>query len=76
MNYIGFGPIPETRFAFAVRVTHQPSSRRVRSAAFAVTHRLLEGLARFEVDRPAAQPPPARNRPVFAALDHQAAGGG
>ncbi len=31
VNYIGFGPVPETRFAFAVRVTHQPSSRRVRT---------------------------------------------
>ena len=75
VNYIGFGPVPETRFAFAVRVTHQPSSRRVRSAAFAVTRRLLEGLERFEADRP-EEPQPQRHRPIFASLAGQTAGGG
>ena len=75
VNYIGFGPLPETRFAFAVRVTHQSSSRRVRSAAFAVTRRLLEGLSRFDVDRP-APPPPQRGRAMLATLGQQAAGGG
>ena len=77
VNYIGFGPVPETRFAFAVRVTHQPSSRRVRSAAFAVTRRLLEGLSRFEVDRSggAAAPRRATARSSRRSIS-QAAGGG
>jgi peptidoglycan glycosyltransferase len=75
VNYIGFGPLPETRFAFAVRVTHQSSSRRVRNAAFAVTRRLLAGLSRFDVDGPApAQPQPGRT--VYANLGQRAAGGG
>jgi cell division protein FtsI/penicillin-binding protein 2 len=74
VNYIGFGPLPDTRLAFAVRVTHQPSSRRVRSAAFAVTRRLLEGMARFDVDREA--PAPAqRGRALYATLGQQAGGG-
>jgi Penicillin binding protein transpeptidase domain len=73
VNYIGFGPLPETRFAFAVRVTHQPSSRRVRSAAFAVTRRFLEGLARFDAPSP---PAPLRRGTVVANLGTQAAGGG
>jgi hypothetical protein len=86
VNYIGFGPLPanphppvgqpDARFAFAVRVTHQPSSHRVRSAAFAVTRRFLEGLARF--DRPTsapAQPVPHRGT-VLAGLGVEAAGGG
>jgi peptidoglycan glycosyltransferase len=75
VNYIGFGPLPDTRFAFAVRVTHQSSSRRVRNAAFAVTRRLLDGLSRFEIDRPAPGQP-QRGRTVYATLSQQAAGGG
>jgi hypothetical protein len=76
VNYIGFGPLPDARFAFAVRVTHQPSSHRVRGAAFAVTRRFLEGLARFEPPTPApAQPVPHRGT-VLARLGVEAAGGG
>jgi peptidoglycan glycosyltransferase len=74
VNYIGFGPLPHARVAFAVRVTHQSSSRRVRNAAFAVTHRLLEGLARFDLDR-AAPAPPQRGRAVYAMLGQRSAGG-
>ncbi|MEO1088611.1 MAG: penicillin-binding transpeptidase domain-containing protein, partial [Acidobacteriota bacterium] len=33
VNYIGFGPLPHARVAFCVRITHQGTSRRVRSAA-------------------------------------------
>ena len=43
--------------------------------AFAVTHRMLEGLSRFEVDRP-AQSAPERGRAAYATLGQRAAGGG
>jgi cell division protein FtsI/penicillin-binding protein 2 len=74
VNYIGFGPLPSSRYAFAVRVTHQSSSHRVRSAAFGVTRRLLEGLARLDAQRPAPTAPPARDS-VFATLGQRPAGG-
>jgi peptidoglycan glycosyltransferase len=74
VNYIGFGPLPEPRFAFAVRVTHQPSSRRVRSAAFAVTRRFLEGMARL--DRPRGAEPPRRRVPRVGGVGMETAGGG
>lgn len=45
VNYIGFGPLPEARYAFSVRITHQSTSARVRRAAYSATHRLLNGLA-------------------------------
>jgi peptidoglycan glycosyltransferase len=51
VNYIGFGPLPEARIAFAVRITHQRTSRRVRSAARRVSHRLLVGLERIARER-------------------------
>ena len=73
VNYIGFGPVPNARYAFAVRVTHQPSSRRVRNAAFTVTRRFLEGLARADSRRPV--PPPARRETLMANLGGHAAGG-
>ena len=73
VNYIGFGPVDEPRLAFAVRVTHQPSSRRVRSAAHAVTRRFLEGLARYDA-RPEPAPPAAGRGTVLANLAGQAAG--
>ena len=44
VNYIGFGPWPNPKIAFAVRVTNQRTSPRVRHAAFEVTKRLLRGL--------------------------------
>lgn len=44
VNYIGIGPLPEARVAFAVRITDQPTSRKVRYAAKRVTRRLLERL--------------------------------
>ncbi|MEO1366712.1 MAG: penicillin-binding transpeptidase domain-containing protein, partial [Acidobacteriota bacterium] len=44
VNYIGFGPLPHARVAFCVRITHQGTSRRVRSAATQVTTRLLRNL--------------------------------
>jgi hypothetical protein len=47
----------------------------VRNAAFAVTRRLLAGLSRFDVDRPAPAPP-QRERTVYANLGQRAAGGG
>lgn len=45
VNYIGAGPVPEPRFAFAVRITHGATSRRVRRTAYRVTERLLASLA-------------------------------
>jgi len=43
-NYIGFGPVNRPTIAFAVRVTHQRNSPRVRRAGVEVTRRLLDGL--------------------------------
>ncbi len=50
VNYVGFFPSDEERpprYAFAVRVTGQPTSRRVRRAGYAVTFRLLRALDRL-----------------------------
>ena len=50
VNYVGFFPSDERqppRYAFAVRVTGQPTSRRVRRAGYAVTFRLLRALDRL-----------------------------
>ncbi len=50
VNYAGFFPSDERqppRYAFAVRVTGQPTSARVRRAAYAVTFRLLRALDRL-----------------------------
>ena len=43
VNYIGMGPLPGAPLAFCVRVTHEPTSPAVTTAARAVTRRLLEG---------------------------------
>ena len=50
VNYAGFFPSDESqppRYAFAVRVTGQPTSARVRRAGYAVTFRLLRALDRL-----------------------------
>ncbi len=44
-NYIGFGPLPNPQVAFCVRITHQPTSSRVRKATREVMARLLKKLA-------------------------------
>ena len=47
VNYVGFFPSDEEqppRYAFAVRVTGQPTSARIRRAGYAVTFRLLRAL--------------------------------
>jgi hypothetical protein len=46
VNYIGAGPLPHPTLGFAVRVTHQPTSHRVRDAAQEVLADLLEALGR------------------------------
>lgn len=53
VNYVGFFPSDgkqPPRYAFAVRVTGQPTSRRVRRAGYAVTSRLLRGLDKLVGD--------------------------
>ena len=47
VNYIGIGPMPDARVAWSVRITHQPTSRKVRTAAREVTRRLLRNLDRI-----------------------------
>lgn len=47
VNYIGLGPLPEAELAFCVRITDQPTSRKVRAAAREVTSRLLRSLGRI-----------------------------
>ena len=61
VNYIGVGPWPEPRYAFAIRVTDQWSSKNVRWAARRVSARLLSRLASWDggtaVPTPAPEPP-------------------
>lgn len=55
VNYIGYGPVTgdpaDARVAFAVRITNQGTSKRVRYAAVEVTARLLRGLRTAARDR-------------------------
>lgn len=44
VNYVGAGPLPHPTIGFAIRVTHQPTSHRVRDAAQEVLGSLLEAL--------------------------------
>jgi penicillin-binding protein A len=46
VNYVGVGPLPHPKIAFAVRITHQPTSHRVRDSAQDVLGNLLEALGR------------------------------
>jgi peptidoglycan glycosyltransferase len=46
VNYVGVGPLPHPKIAFAVRITHQPTSHRVRDSAQDVAANLLEALGR------------------------------
>jgi hypothetical protein len=46
VNYVGVGPMPRPTIAFAVRITHQPSSMIVRDAAQEVLSALLDELGR------------------------------
>ncbi|MEM8994140.1 MAG: penicillin-binding transpeptidase domain-containing protein [Acidobacteriota bacterium] len=63
VNYIGFGPLPHARVAFCVRITHQGTSRRVRSAATQVTTRLLRNLRTVARSRGWLDPQPPISRP-------------
>lgn len=40
------GPLPHPKIAFAVRITHQPTSHRARDSAQDVLANLLEALGR------------------------------
>ncbi|HVS16327.1 MAG TPA: penicillin-binding transpeptidase domain-containing protein [Thermoanaerobaculia bacterium] len=68
VNYIGVGPWPDARYAFAVRVTDQRSSRNVRWAARRVTARLLSRLAHWDGAAPELpqDPPPRRQAALLA----------
>jgi cell division protein FtsI/penicillin-binding protein 2 len=44
VNYVGAGPMPHPTIGFAVRVTHQATSSRVRDAAQDVLSTLLDAL--------------------------------
>ena len=46
VNYVGVGPLPHPKIAFAVRITNQPTSQRVRDSAQDVLANLLEALGR------------------------------
>jgi hypothetical protein len=46
VNYVGMGPLPRPTVAFCVRLTREPTSPAVTSAARDVARRLLDGLAR------------------------------
>ncbi len=46
VNYVGAGPLPHPTLGFAVRITHQRTSHRVREAAQEVLATLLEELGR------------------------------
>ncbi|HEU0093023.1 MAG TPA: penicillin-binding transpeptidase domain-containing protein, partial [Vicinamibacteria bacterium] len=46
VNYVGVGPLPHPKIAFAVRITNQPTSHRVRDSAQDVLANLLEALGR------------------------------
>jgi cell division protein FtsI/penicillin-binding protein 2 len=46
VNYVGVGPLPRPKIAFAVRITNQPTSHRVRDSAQDVLANLLEALGR------------------------------
>lgn len=62
VNYIGFGPLPDARLAFCVRITDQRTSARVRRAGQQVTHRLLRGLGRIAEQRDWSSSDPRRDR--------------
>jgi penicillin-binding protein A len=47
-NYIGFGPLQNRQISFCVRVTHQPTSSRVRKATRRIMSSILERLAQVE----------------------------
>lgn len=64
VNYIGVGPTVSTpRIAFAVRITHQGTSKKVRYAARVVTRRLLRRLGAVAEERGWLEPPPESGRP-------------
>lgn len=47
VNYVGFAPVLDAEVAFCIRLTHQPTSRRVSLAARLVTQRFLHYLSRW-----------------------------
>ncbi len=66
VNYIGVGPMPDPWLAFCVRITDQPTSRKVRAAAREVTWRLLRNLGELAAERGWIDGPrEAGPRPVF-----------
>lgn len=68
VNYIGVGPMPAPWLAFCVRITDQPSSRKVRRAAREVTWRFLRSLGRIATDRGWIDRAPPPSPPRLAAV--------
>lgn len=54
-NYIGFGPFPQAKVAFCVRITRYWSTDKVKYATMRVTRRLLQGLKEFYGLEPASR---------------------
>lgn len=70
VNYIGFAPADDPQFAFALRLTHGRTSKRVRNQAKAVTREILRVLER-EVERRKTElrlAPTAKEGSLFATL--------
>lgn len=75
-NYVGFGPVEQPMFAFAVRVTNIPTSKGVRHATADVTRRLMRVLAREEPPEETSNgaPGPLTRRTISPRLQDPAAG--
>lgn len=70
INYIGFAPAHDPEFAFAIRLTHGRTSKRIRNQAKAVTRQVLRVLER-EMQRRETEmllAPNAEDGPLFATL--------
>lgn len=48
-NYVGYGPLPDTRISFCIRITHQSTSSRVGRASRAVLADFLHKLSELEI---------------------------
>lgn len=74
INYIGFAPAHDPEFAFAIRLTHGRTSKRVRNQAKAVTRQVLEVLEQEARRRRTEMrlAPTVEEGPLFATLGKKA----